>query len=369
MSPFRFATASTILTASVLTLALSLPQAWAAPQPPPPGRIHYQTWRSGVGTLGCFSMNADGSGTLSSECGYPTRQVHSARRWFLTRQAVAGSYPNTGTGGYPPGRAELFAVRDDAGAQVQLTNDAHVQIDTAFRWAFDDASITFAAVTWTAVQSGGNYTDGSGQQWLADAAMFRMPVDWSTGTPNGGTPVAVLDTELYFETAGAEDAFYARPAIVALDRSPAGNQVAYGHVSNSCGGCAETFVVRVATFAAGGGVSEITVGPGRRPDWAPNGSRIAYDRYDTQGTVAGIFTVLPSGSSIFQVTNGIDRTAHWSPDSAHLTFERAFSNRQRGGGGSSTVFTYDVMRVPAGGGSATNLTKTIDDNATPTAWR
>jgi hypothetical protein len=35
----------------------------------------------------------------------------------------------------------------------------------------------------------------------------------------------------------------------------------------------------------------------------------------------------------------------------------------------TTVWIHDVMRVSAGGGSVTNLTKLVDDDASPVAWR
>src|SRR5437660_5882170 len=155
------------------------------PSTVPPGTIFYSDFKPILlAQFGIWydyfnnhdSMKADGTAktVLANfpEYGEPSHLLHGAR-WILDGEPVPGAYPN----GLP--RMELFATRLSDGVKVQLTNDPNVQPNfTGLRWAFDDGFVSFPAVTWTAVSTGGNFTDSTSQQWLVDAGIFKANVNW-----------------------------------------------------------------------------------------------------------------------------------------------------------------------------------------------
>jgi hypothetical protein len=343
----------------------------------PAGRIYFQVnsivSNSGPGpdTLeefsGNWSMLADGSNkTLVPNypyAGEPNRNRSNNGNWLLSVEAVAGTYPNGRS------RQELFATFETSDPsnplKIPLTNDPYVMPWSAIRWAHDDSFVSFAAVTWTAVASGGNFTDDAGQQWLAEADVLVAPVGWSTGLPDAEIPVAVLPVGLNGTTS---EGFW-DPEVVALDWSPAGDELVI-EIEQDLSGSRSLCVV---SFDAMGVMTDIVpLGPGRQPEWSPNGLKIAYSA--PNGDLAPnnvIWTVNPNGTGLFQVTSSAqnyDFDPHWSPDSAHLAFTRLKQSNQK----ASTSYLKNVMRVPATGGSPVDLTKDLADDAYAAyarAWR
>jgi Tol biopolymer transport system component len=83
------------------------------------------------------------------------------------------------------------------------------------------------------------------------------------------------------------------------------------------------FIVR----ADGSGERGLTDGYiDRCPDWAPDGSRIAFDRF--QG--ADIYSIKPNGSGLKQLTSGPgdDIGAKWSPDAHRILFTRSIDQER-----------------------------------------
>jgi hypothetical protein len=346
----------------------------------PDGRIYFQVYEfeaTPFGTIqvfsGNWSMKADGS--LKTfvpnypRFGEPNRNRSVNGAWILSAEEVDGTYPN----GLP--RRELFAVEEfsadpDNPVKIPLTNDLAVmmQQNATIRWAHDDSFISFAAVTWTAVASGGNFTDDFGQRWLAEADVFVACVDWSTGLPEAGVPVSVLPVGLFHPRAGAPIDSYTVTDVGSLDWAPSGDRLVIEKVSVATTGIV-THSLYVVSFDAFGISNIVSLGFGAAPEWSPNGLKIAYvaDNGDLAPNNA-IWTVNPDGTGLFQVTStaqNYDGHPHWSPDSAHLAFTRAKQSNQK----ATTTYLSNVMRVPAAGGSPVDLTKDLDDNAYASAWR
>jgi Tol biopolymer transport system component len=336
----------------------------------PPGTIYYQTWReatSGASTTtftGYWSMNGDGTNKQPAAGAWPSRLLHGGR-WFLSSEPVGGIY-------YPNNwrlRTELFATRED-GLKVQLTNDPTLQRVDQFSipedWAYDDSFVSNAYVKWTSVPSGGNYTDAGGNQWLATAAIYKVPLDWSTGVPVAGAPAAALPADLWFTDQGAQAQFRVNPNVGAVRWSPTGDRVVYQQADGAVGG---NFRLKVTSFDASGNatgtVTLFTGSGGYHPDWAPDGSRIAVTRPTSTTQIA---TIRPDGTGFLALTNSTkDRDSHpsYSPDGAYIAFTRWTQKRVSG----RTVNLYNIVRVAAGGGSATDLTADVTDQAKFHRWR
>jgi hypothetical protein len=333
----------------------------AAAAPVPPGTIYFAD-----STMVDFnnnqypsfaavqSMKGDGSGkaVVSSEFpGDPSRLLHGGR-WLLGTQSVPGTYPNG------LGRREIFATPLGGGAKVQLTDNPDVQPSYQAFWSADDSFISFSAVTWTGVTSGGNYTHpGTGGQWLADAKVFRVDLSWGT-EPTESTPTAVLDAGEKFNDWGGGVEVY--PDVVELDWSPAGTQLAYQKTVS-------TDTLHVASFdAALTLLGTVNLGAGHTPEFSPNGSRIAYSAPSPDSPhLSALWTVGPNGSGVVRLTKTAqmsDYNPGWSPDGKQITFTRRSLPKGYQPG------LADVMRVPAAGGSPINLTKDLEYDEV-IAWR
>ncbi|MEK7216547.1 MAG: hypothetical protein AAB289_13220, partial [Chloroflexota bacterium] len=159
------------------------------------------------------------------------------------------------------------------------------------------------------------------------------------------------------------------PDVAALDWSPAGTQVVCELVTRANAGGQEYHNLWVAaTFAPNATPKQIPLGTGREPEWAPNGSRIAFSDYNPSTGKGALWTAKPDGTQRTQVpkTLNLDRGPHWSPDSTQLAFRRPGPERIE----PPYSRTYlDVMRIPVTGGTAVNLTKDISGDAYATAWR
>src|SRR5688572_3943049 len=201
----------------------------AAAAPVAPGTIYYADYQmvdfnnnQFPSFAAVYSMKGDGSAKspVSTDFpGDPSRLLHGGR-WMLDTKSVPGTYPNG------LGRREIFATPlGGAGTSIQLTNNPNVQPSYQTFWSANDSFISFSAVTWTPVAEGGNYTDGTGNQWLADAEVLRAGLSWSTSVPTAVTPTAVLDVGERFDNWGSGIAI--TPDVVELDWSPAGTQLAY----------------------------------------------------------------------------------------------------------------------------------------------
>jgi hypothetical protein len=288
-----------------------------------------------------MKMAGDGSGktqTGLTEQGVwrePSHQLHNGQRWFLTTDATEMTRPD---GWY---LWHLFAVTE-GGAREQLTDAPNMSIDFV-RWAKDDSFLSFTAYIY------------EGEE--VQAGFFVATVDWSSGSPVVGTPAKVL--ELSVDSRGYLIENYAH------DWSPLGDELVYLHLQRNASGDLSA-TLEIIRFLAGGATETRSLGPCgfSSPEWAPDGSRIAFS---SQGA---IWTIQPNGTGAKQLTKAtFDRQQEypsWSPDSKYLAYTE-YLRRQKGF--QQPTYTFDVMRVSAAGGGITNLTSDTDPDCFLRAWR
>jgi hypothetical protein len=284
-------------------------------------------------------MAGDGSGktqTGLSEGAWrePSRQLHNGQRWFLTTDATDMTDPD---GWY---LWQLFATTE-GGARLQLTDDPNMSVDF-IRWGKDDSFLSFTAYIY----------DGED----VSAGFFVATVNWSSGFPVMGAPAKVLDLGLdswgYIEN-------------YAHDWSPLGDELVYLRLQQHASGDYSA-TLEIIRFLAGGGTETRSLGPCgfSSPEWAPDGSRIAFS---SQGA---IWTIQPNGSGAKQLTKAtFDKQQEhpsWSPDSKYLAYTEVLRKQK---GFQWPTYTFDVMRVSAAGGGITNLTSDITPNCFLGAWR
>jgi hypothetical protein len=307
-------------------------------------------------------MRGDGSDKRPEPPGEPSYLLHDGIGWWLRTQTVDGNNPD-GTRGIE----ELYFV-NEAGAEVQLTDDPLHEPFWPLRWAKDDSFISCTANEYTPVGPGeGTFVDEFGQEWLVTPGLYVADVDWSAGTPAITPLVKVLDAELtYPSQANYPKSGY--PNIVTCDWSPLGDQLVYDQTTQAGPGKVETHELKVTTFSESAPAT-ISLGWGIHPAWSPVADRIAFAAWNASlPPELVIWTVRGDGSDLRQVTSTAQDDHYWpqwSPDGAFIAFGRQKQSNQKG----SSHWVHDIFRVPAAGGSATNLTGDVEDNAYIGAWR
>jgi hypothetical protein len=311
--------------------------------PVPPGTVHFTRSTADSRYYADMTMKADGSGKTQigiSEQGkwlVPSHQLHGGQRWLLAILPTETEDPDTGEM-----REELFAVTED-GQAVQLTDDANLFLagSWSLRWAKDDSFFSYVAAdrgTW-------------------DESLFVVDVDWSSGTPVIGSPRKVFDS-------GSYSGDPQLPALGAYDWSPSGLEMVYNDIRDW-----DRHEVRVARFLADGAVETRHLGYGLYPTWSPDGNWIAY------GSQVGgaIWKIQPDGSGAVQLSTIKSGQQHtdqvWSPDSQHLAFTERTRTTTKSKGVTYTSYTYDILRISANGGTATNLTGDTAADCWSIGWR
>ncbi len=302
--------------------------------PTPPGTIHFSQSTADSWYYADMTMKADGSGKTQigiSEQGNwlePSYQLHDGQRWFLSKldTGVMDEYGNM--------IQELFAFTAD-GVSVQLTDDPDLWIYNV-RWAKDDSFLSYVAYN--------GITD--------EEDLYVVDVDWSSGSPVIGLPRKVLS--IVYSGYASELSY-----LGCYDWSPTGDELVY---EAGWG----TYEIRVARFLADGTVETRYIGDGWIPTWSPDGNWIAYGR-------GGIWKIRPDGSGLVQLTSLASGQSHtdqvWSPDSLNLAFTQRTSKTTTKKGVTTTTNTYDILRIPASGGTATNLTTDTTANCWSIGWR
>ena len=184
-----------------------------------------------------------------------------------------------------------------------------------------------------------------------DGGLFIVAIDWTSGVPIPGMPILVLQaqTDWFGWWSNASVNLWEH------DWSPAGDQVVF--TDYDAAGAAQ---LHVASFSSAGVTTRLLTA-GSNPVWSPSGDRIAFNRSE-------IWTIRPDGTSAVKLTLATttsrltqkQTSPTWSPDGVYL----AFTNSSKAKAGT----TYSVQRIPAAGGTATNLTSDLSSGFNP-RWR
>lgn len=323
--------------AAVAMLALVGSPVWAAP--PLSGTIYYV--RACCRTMRTMDPNGGNLTVLGvGTYGPPSYVMYGGHRWFLnTREILPREY-------YPDGspRVEVFAFRDDydfyinnnPNTAVQLTNDITLQ-------TYGDG---FYSVHWV---PGGHMVSMIARRWygtaVGEGGIFTAPLELGldgeilglAAQPSGVTIGFPLDANQW-------------PNVRTYGWDPSGTKVAYDNAASL--GVADSF---------GGPGQTIYSGPCHTPQWAPDGTRIAF----TDPTV-GISTIKPDGTGVKQIARRTSGRTYdrpfWSPSSSHLIFY----------GLTASTGDLEIYRASANGTSLTNLTNTPGGATTaehPMGWR
>ena len=258
-------------------------------------------------------------------------------RWIaFMRQATASS------------DSDLFVIPVEGGKERRITSD-HAEL-RGFTWSADGNSLIAAS-----------------NRDASFLNLWRFPINpgepekLSVGDVNLGFPTMSHDRNRIVYVAYRYDGNIWRlqsernkaersgPLIAApgLDRypqySPDGRRIVF--VSNRTGGVTNLWISD-SEGRDPQALTEFTSTPAGSPAWAPDGRQIALDLQHNGG--AEIYTVRPEPGSVpVRVTNegGVNVLPAWSADGQYLYF-----GSLRGG-------TWNVFRVAANGGAATQITK------------
>ena len=288
---------------------------------------------NGGSTLQMWSMDANGSAKtpLPRYQGYlgylgmpePSRLPHGGHRWFL--EAAEGT--------------TLYAVRDDCDLDIDpsspnrvvLVSDPNMGLTTTVaRWLPGDTAVSFRA-------------------GLAGSGIYVLPIDFSTGTPNGDPAELTL----------------------VLPDSLTGGVAGHDWVANTTSLVCQDEQGALRLFDAASPAALLSdLGLATR-DWAlsPDGGTIAYivgDRcLETRPLLGGATRrlVLPVCSpSRHSLT--YSNWPRWSPSGTYLAYAERTSKAGPGG----SMFS-DICRITASGGGKTNLTNDTAAYVSLIAWR
>lgn len=312
------------------------------PGPVPPGTIYFSGWVSSLGNDGYYqpmTMKGDGSDKRNAfSTNSPSYQKHGESRWFFYEDYDwDGPVDEFGF----PIAWELYAVNEQ-NEWIQLTGDPNIHLSMigSAAWAKDDSFVTYPAWWFTGPE-----------EWNVQGGLFVITIDWSSGVPVASAPTLLFEAEAVWF-----DHWNGNVNIDSHDWAPGGNAVVFYKEIDS-------------VSAEGTYIADFTGGPAQiRPltassnaVWSPDGSRIAFGNGE-------IWTIKPDGTNPVRLTQRTVTKSEtrsqggpsWSPDGAYIAYVEAVSTK--------SASSYAIWRIPAGGGSSTNLTSDLIKAAGPT-WR
>jgi len=208
-------------------------------------------------------------------------------------------------------QSAIFAFSEDGLTDVKLTGDTVYELTGDVRWSPDDAQVSFVDA----------------------AGIYVADIVYSDGAVAGldGSPTLLIDAS----------------GIVSHHWAPDGTEIVYA-------GGGQITIYDLATDTT----SDLTTGA--HPVWSPEGSLIAFAR-----GAEGIYTIGPDGSDETRILRSQAGkyiwylSPEWSPTGGHLI---CLASRDES-------LDNDVYRIAYDGSGKTNLTKDVDTDAIPIAWR
>lgn len=331
---------------AALVFALGISPALANPHPPtppPPGTIYF------TGIRQTYSMNADG--TNKTLLGIPysnpaaSRLLHGGHRWFLQSRLVGGRYVN----GDPI--SEIFAVRDDNGIAVQLTNDP-TQQPALGNWAPGETA------TYALIGGFGRRFNPDGTYDMSGFGLYTATIQFdANGTPSISTPPVFRISVGVVSPNG-----YPISDTYGWDWSPDSTMIVLANNART----------ELRTFDLNSGAGTVILSssdPISLPMWSPDGSRVSFLLDTPSGDY--IQTITPSGGSRTTIVSELPNRwnsnflgSHvWSPDASYIAYG-AYGLFYNG----AIHASWDIIRVTAAGAGTTNLTKNFG-GASLAAWR
>jgi hypothetical protein len=282
----------------------------------PAGRIYFYA-------NGYWTMNADGKDKRREAYGpagrsHLTHALHDGHRWYLElRDSSIGA------------AGALYAVRTDGTDATLLLDAAELPVEASLSfpcWAKDDSFFSFVA--------------SETEPAVSTICMVGVSFDTESGQPIVTTlPVPVVSVESVGETGLCGP----------HDWSPDGSEVVYAEMTDDeLNGI--LFPISITNVVTN--TTRLLSDDGIDPFWSPDGTKIVF-------LGAGMQVINSDGTG--RISLGAGYPEGWSPDSKHVVFTSSFEK--------NGVSFADVMRVPAAGGAATNLTRDLDGVAYPLFWR
>jgi Tol biopolymer transport system component len=340
--------------------------------PVPPGTIYFHETGDGL-----WSMNGDGSGkTPVPVSGTPSYQTHAGSRWFLQFAYVDFVLRYYDADGYPVYwyLYDIVAV-NEAGQGVTLATVTDSDVPGPI-WSHDDAHIAFVS----AEQPG--YVPAEYAPYVGPGGLYVMDIDWSSGAPSPGAWALGVESPYLNDPLLNPDTLttWGYVGLYPEDWSPAGDELVYVGAFGADQYMNESYGRYVATFTASGTATRLLLAPddlsswfpGATAVWSPDGSRIAFVKrlYVSGWDLGEVWTVKPDGTNAAALTHAsVSKTTHvsqrsptWSPDGAFVAYSEAVVKNSGSQSG-----TYNVLRIPAGGGARVALTS--DGTSGSPRWR
>ena len=263
----------------------------------------------------------------------------------------AGSSSTTGALAIGKGDWGQWFVVSEAGESIQLTDAPDLRFNgVPPSWAKDDSFFSYCGVFET------------DEEWIG--RLFVVEIAWIDGVPVAGPPTVAFEIRrpLLDEETGIVG--YDEVSLHRHDWSPTADEVA---LTRWVWG--EGWVLDVLAFSAEGVASRRLAAGAANPKWSTDGGRIGFNREQYAGyrTIQEIWTISPDGTGAVRLTqyvnskNGETGQSHpsWSPDGRWLACtERVVSGNKT---------TYNILRIPSAGGTATRLT--TDGVSSLPRWR